>query len=70
MIKKHQRRSIYVTYQLTFLKQLLKKTVELTKENRNIEENCVLLIKLLTLFNYWSNQMEKLIATVKIFLLT
>ena len=27
-------------------------------------------IKLLTLFNYWSNQMEKLIAAVKIFLLT
>ena len=28
------------------------------------------LLKLLTLFNYWSNQMEKLIGTVKIFLLT
>ena len=29
-----------------------------------------MLIKLLTLFSYWSNQMEKLIAAVKIFLLT
>ena len=28
------------------------------------------LIKLLTLFSYWTNQMEKLIAAVKIFLLT
>ena len=28
------------------------------------------LIKLLMLFNYWSNQMEKLFATVKIFLHT
>ena len=27
-------------------------------------------IKLLTLFNYWSNQMKKLIAAFKIFLLT
>ena len=33
------------------------------------ERNPVL-IKLLTFFNNWSNQMEKLIATVKIFLLT
>ena len=47
MIKKHQRRSIYVTYQLTFLKQLLKKTVELTKENRNIEENLCLIDKVI-----------------------
>ena len=28
------------------------------------------LMKLLTLLNYWCNQMEKLIAAVKIFLLT
>ena len=27
------------------------------------------LVKLLTLFGYWSNQVEKLIAAVKIFLL-
>ena len=47
MIKKHQRRSIYVSYQLTFLKQLLKKTVELTKENRNIEENLCLIDKVI-----------------------
>ena len=33
----------------------------------NIEENLrVLMIKLLT-FNYWSNQMDKLIAAAKIF---
>ena len=47
MIKKHQKRSIYVTYQLTFLKQLLKKTVELTKENRNIEESLCLIDKVI-----------------------
>ena len=46
MIKKHKKRSIYATYQSTFLKQLLKKTFEATKENPNIEGNlCVLLIK-------------------------
>ena len=28
------------------------------------------LINLLTLFNYWSNQMKKLIAAVKTFLVT
>ena len=39
MIKKHQKRYIYVTYQRPFLKQLLKKTFEPTKENPNIEEN-------------------------------
>ena len=30
----------------------------------------LVLINLLTLFSYWSNQMEKLIAAVKFFLLT
>ena len=43
MIKKHQKRSIYVVYQQTFLKQLLKKTFEPIKENRNIEENLCLI---------------------------
>ena len=39
MIKKHQKRSLYVAYQRTsLLKQLLKYTLEPTKENRNIEE--------------------------------
>ena len=46
-----------------------------TKENlRNYQrksryERKPVLIKLLTLFSYWSNQMEKLTAAVKIFLL-
>ena len=42
MIKKHQKCSIYATYQRTFLKQLLKETFELTKENLNIKENLCL----------------------------
>ena len=33
MIKKHQKRSIYATYQTTSLKKLLKKTFKSTKEN-------------------------------------
>ena len=47
-----------------------------TKENHQTHhrksryERKPVLIKLLTLFNYWSNQMEKSIAAVKIFLLT
>ena len=52
-----------------FLKQLLKTIFEPAKKNPNMVEKHVL-IKLMTLFNYWSNQMEKLIAAVKIFLLT
>ena len=40
MIKKHQTRSIYTTYQITSLKQLLNKTFEPTKGNTSIiEEN-------------------------------
>ena len=39
MVKKHQKRFVYATYQSTFLKQLLKKTFEATKENPNMEEN-------------------------------
>ena len=46
-------------------------TENLTTYQRKFRyERKPLLIKLLTLFNYWSNQMEKLIAAVKIFLLT
>ena len=47
-----------------------------TKENlrsyqrKSRYERKPVLIKLLTLFNYWLNQIEKFIATVKIFLLT
>ena len=48
----------------------------MTKENlrtyqrKSRYEKKPVLIKLLTLLNYWSNQMEKLIAAVKTFLLT
>ena len=47
---------------------MIKRTFKATKENPNMEKP--VLIKLLTLFNYWSSQMEKLNAAVKIFLLT
>ena len=47
-----------------------RKPLSLQKKTEILKKTCVLLIKLLTLFNYWSNQMEKLIAVVKIFLLT
>ena len=69
MIKEHQKCYMYVTYQRPFLKQLLKETFESTRENPSIEKNCILFIKLLTLLN-WSHRMEKVIAAVKIFLLT
>ena len=39
MVKKHQKRYIYTTYQRAFLKQLLKKTLEPAKENPNMEVN-------------------------------
>lgn len=69
MIKKHQKQSIHGNYQKTSLKQLLRKNFGPAKENPNAEENLqVLLIKLITI-NYWSNQMERSIAVVKIFLL-
>ena len=38
-MKKHQKRYIYATYQITFLKQLLKRNFELTKDNPNMEQN-------------------------------
>ena len=67
MVKKHQRGYIYTTRQRTFLKQLenFRTCRRISKYGRK-----PVLIILLTLFNYWSNQMEKLIAAVKIFLLT
>ena len=68
MIKKHMESYIYATYQRTFLKQLLKKTFKPTKENPSTVEK--LLIKLLTLFFYCFNQLEKLTTSVKIFLHT
>ena len=52
------------------MKQQLKKTFKPNEENPNIYGWKPVLIKLLRLFNYWSNQMEKLTAAVKIFLLT
>ena len=76
MTKKHQKSYIYATYQITFLKQLLKKTFEPNKDNPTIKENLCLIDKvinifaMLTFFLHWSNQMEKLIAAGKIFLLT
>ena len=47
MIMKHQKRSIYGTYKKIFLKQLLKKTFEPTKENSNNEENLCLIDKVI-----------------------
>ena len=38
MIKKHWNNSIYAAYQGNFLKKIQKKTMEPTKENRNVEE--------------------------------
>ena len=45
MIKEPQKHSIYVTYQRTFLKQLLKRTFEPTKENLNIKGKLCLIDK-------------------------
>ena len=39
----------------------------LTYQRKSNYERKPVLIKLLTLFNYWSNQMERLIAAVKCF---
>ena len=47
MIKLQQKRSIYATYQITFLKQLLKKTFESSKKNRNIEESMFFMDKVI-----------------------
>ena len=59
------------TYQRTFLTQLLKKTFEPAIEDPTIKENLCFIDKAINIFlDYWSNQMEKLIAAVKIFLLT
>ena len=52
-----------------FAKAATKETFKPTKENQNIEKNLCLIHKLFGLSNYWSNQMENLIAAVKIFLL-
>ena len=41
-----------------------------TYQKKSRYERKSVLIKLLALFNYWSNQMEKITASVKTFLLT
>ena len=53
-----------MTYQGTFLKHLLKETFKHNKTKSKYRKKAVL-INLLTLFSYWSNQIEKLIAAVK-----
>ena len=45
--KKHQKRSINATSQRTYLKYLLKKTFEPTKENPNSKENVILINKVI-----------------------
>ena len=52
-----------------FLKIATKENLQ-TKQRKSKYGTKPVLIKLLTLFNYWSNQMERLTAAVKIFLLT
>ena len=46
-----------------------KKNIGIYQRKSKYERKLVL-IKLLTVFSYWSNQMEKLIAAVKFLLLT
>ena len=65
MTKKHWKRFIYVTYQRTFFEAANKQKKRKPEYGRK-----PVLMKLLTLFNYWSSGMQKLIAGVKIFLLT
>ena len=53
-----------------FFEAVTKKPSKLPKKTQILKKICeFLLITLLTLVDYWSNQMEKLIAAVKIFLL-
>ena len=70
MIKKHLKCYIYIhDLPKNFLEAATKENLR-TYQRKSRYERKPVLIKLLTLFNYWSNQMEKLIAAVKIFLLT
>ena len=70
MTKKHLKTFNICDLPKYFVKQLLKETLRTYQKTPEIlKKTCVLLIKLLTLFNYWSNQMEKVIAAVNIFLL-
>ena len=47
MIKKHQKRSIYATYQRNFLKQQLKKTFEPIKENLCLIDKVINFVQLM-----------------------
>ena len=60
---------MYVTYQIT-LSEVAAKENPQTYQRKPRYERKPVLIKLLTLFNYWSNQIEKLIAAVKVSFLT
>ena len=65
MIKKHQTRSMYATYQRTSLKLLLKKTFKPTKRNpniRNIRNNQKLRESIVTFVSF----IEKVINIVKL----
>ena len=52
-----------------FLEAATKKNFRIYQRKSRYERK-IMLIKLSRLFNYWSNQIEKLIAAVKIFLFT
>ena len=68
MVKKHQRRYIYICDQTKNIFEAARELSNLPKNIQIWKKTCA--NKVITLFNYWSNQMEKLIAAVKIFLLT
>ena len=70
MTKKHQRIAMY-DLQNNFFDAAAKKTFKPTIEDPTIKENLCFIDKAINIFlDYWSNQMEKLITAVKIFLLT
>ena len=69
MIKKFQKHYIYKTYQGTFLKQLLKKAFESTKENPNIEGNPCLIDKVVNVVELLV-QPDGETAAVQIYFLT
>ena len=70
MAKKHQRIAMY-DLPNNFFDAAAKKTFKPTIEDPTIKENLCFIDKAINIFlDYWSNQMEKLITAVKIFLLT
>ena len=70
MIEKHLKRYIYICdLPKNFLEAATKENLQ-TYQGKSRYERKSVLIKLLRLFNYWSKQMEKLIAAVEIFLFT